>query len=103
MFSFADVVHLFAHKFSRLRGRRLSFAGIFAGSLNGFTFGHGNSSLSAVSAGTTLIPIRQFLYRRSRSSPIRCCSLNLLRGRKAVLVAHVEFLEMKIKGADQCL
>jgi hypothetical protein len=47
MFSFTDVVHLFAHKLSRLGRRRFSFAGVFAGSLNGLTFGHGNSSWSA--------------------------------------------------------
>jgi hypothetical protein len=42
MFSFTDVVHLFAHKLSRLGGRRFSLTGVFAGSLNRLTFGHGN-------------------------------------------------------------
>jgi hypothetical protein len=49
------------------------------------------------------MPIRQFLYRRAQGSPIWCCGLNLLRARRTVLAAHVEFLEMKVEGADQFL
>jgi hypothetical protein len=49
------------------------------------------------------MPIRQFLYRRAQGSPIGCCGLNLVRRRRAVLAAHVEFLEMKVEGADQFL
>ena len=44
------------------------------------------------------MPIRQFLYRRAPGS-----GLNLVRARRAVLVAPVEFLEMKVEGADQFL
>ena len=40
MFAFADVLHFFAHKLARLRGRRLAFALIFARAFNYFFFWH---------------------------------------------------------------
>jgi hypothetical protein len=50
------------------------------------------------------MPIRQFLQRRAQGSPnAACCGLNLPRARRAVLAAHVKFLEMKVEGADQFL
>src|SRR4030081_3683805 len=101
MFSFADVVHLFAHKFSRLRGRRLSFTGVFAGSLYGLTFGHRDSSLSASFRRNELDSNTTIPVPACARQPYPMLRFNLLRGRRTVLVAHVEFLEMKIKGADQ--
>ena len=38
-----------------------------------------------------------------QGSPISGSGLNLLRARRAVLAAGVEFLAMKVKGADQFL
>jgi hypothetical protein len=40
MFPFADVLHLFPHKFARLRRWRLSFALVFPSPFNGFLFWH---------------------------------------------------------------
>ena len=37
---FPDMVNLFADEFSRLRGRRLTFASILAGAFNSLFFGH---------------------------------------------------------------
>ena len=44
MLPFADVMHFFADKFSGLRRGRFTFASIFVGSLQSFTFGHGIGS-----------------------------------------------------------
>jgi hypothetical protein len=45
MFPLTDMLHLFPHKFARLRRWRLSFALVFPSSLNGFLFWH-NKMLS---------------------------------------------------------
>jgi len=43
MLSFADMMHFFAHEFSSLGGRRLSFPRILASPLNGLLFWHKHS------------------------------------------------------------
>jgi len=40
VFSLPDVVHFFADKLAGLGGRRLPFALIFAGAVQGFLLGH---------------------------------------------------------------
>jgi hypothetical protein len=42
MFAFADMVHFFAHKFSRLSAWGFPFAGIFLGAFDGFSCRHTN-------------------------------------------------------------
>ena len=48
MFAFSYVMDLFAHKFSRLGGCRLSLACIFSSSFDGFLLGHDKFLLSEV-------------------------------------------------------
>jgi hypothetical protein len=43
MLAFANMMDLFAHKFSRLRRSGFSLARIFAGAVDGFLVGHENS------------------------------------------------------------
>jgi hypothetical protein len=55
MFPLADVLHLFPHKFARLRRWRLSFALVFPSPLNSFLFWHNKMpSLPEISLVVTL-------------------------------------------------
>jgi hypothetical protein len=95
------MLHLFPHKFSRLRRWRFSFALIFPSSFNGFLFWHSKmvspQEVQLDVSGLNVQSVKQF--RRRRFGRRRSGALQLKAGGTRFVVSQTSLAVLSIKLA----